>query len=132
MNNFHSYLAGIFSLCVLLSLSGCGGSNVKAGGSVAFPDGTVLSHGTVIFTGGQHQYTGEIQTDGSFQLGGLKAGDGLPPGTYNVAVFATEGEGESILDEKFSSSEHSGITFEVVKGKSEPFKITVERAGTAR
>ena len=127
MNNTYTILLAIFSLCVLLLLSGCGGGNVKAGGSVAFSDGTALTHGTVIFTDGQHQYTGEIQPDGSFRLGGLKAGDGLPPGTYRVAVIAYEGEGESIVGEKFGSPESSDISFEVVKGKSEPFKITVER-----
>jgi len=71
---------------------------------------------------------GTIQADGTFQLGGLRTGESLPPGTYRVAVRAQEGEGGPMPDNKFASFESSGISFDVVQGRNEPFKITVERS----
>jgi len=131
MNNNYTFLATIFSLCVLLPLSGCGGG-VKAGGSVSFADGTAVTGGTVVFSDAQHQYTGAIQPDGTFQLGGLKPGDGLPPGRYRVAVIEVYEGGAPILDEKYESPDRSEISFEVTGGRNEPFSITVERSRTPR
>jgi len=132
MKNRQTFLAGIISLCVILLVGGCGSGNVKGGGTVSFSDGAPLDHGTVVFANAQHQYTGTIQSDGTFKLGGLKPGDGLPTGTYQVAVIGVYENEVSILDEKYGSPELSGITVEVAAGKNEPFKITVERSRTPR
>ena len=132
MKNAHTFLAGAISLCMVLLVNGCGNGGVKGGGTVSFSDGTLLDRGTVVFSNAQHQYTGTIQSDGTFNLGGLKPGDGLPPGTYRVAVTDVYDGETPILDVKYESPESSGITFEVVAGKKEPFKITVERSRTSR
>ena len=126
--------AGILSLCfcALLPVSGCG-SNTKAGGSVTFSDGTPVDRGMVKFSDGQHQYTGQINANGTFELGGLKPGDGLPPGTYRVSVIGAVGENDvPLVEAKYESSEESGISFDVAKGRNEPFKITVERYKASR
>jgi hypothetical protein len=57
----------------------------------------------------------------------------LPPGTYQVVVIEVYDDNEvSILDAKYESPTTSGISFEVVKGRKEPFDITVERSHTPR
>ena len=120
------------SVCLLLLAGGCGGGNVKAGGTVSFADGSSVNNGTVRFSNGQYQYEGTIQPDGTFRLGGLKPGDGLPPGTYQVSLFGVVEGDKLVLDERYELPDKSGISFEVVKGKAEPFKITVERSTVPR
>ncbi len=68
-----------------------------------------------------------ISPDGSFKLGGLKPGNGLPPGTYRGAVLNALGDDEySLIADKFSSPQLSGLVFEVSKNSQEPLKIVVE------
>ncbi len=127
MRNINFLVVGLrsFCLCGVLILVGCG-DNVRGFGSVKFSDGTPLTTGTVVVCDAQFQYTGLLKSDGSFELGGLKAGDGLPPGTYNVYIIDPQANEKPSIDAKFASPDTSGITFEVVKGKKEPFNITVE------
>jgi len=132
MKQRHIFWIGILGLCVLLSASGCGSGNVKGGGTVSFPDGTPVQSGTVVFANDLHQFTGTIQANGTFRLGGLRPGDGLPPGTYRVAVIEVYENEVAILDDRFESFERSSISFDVVRGNNEPFAITVERSSVSR
>ncbi len=118
-----------FMLCLgLCILPGCG-NNVKLNGTVSFSDGAPLSCGTVCLTDGLHQYTGPVLADGSFKLGGLEPGSGLPPGNYRVyIVSAIDENGRSVVARKYESATNSGITIDVPKGNTGPLKITVERA----
>ena len=118
------------ALClVLLSiLSGCGPSNqVPGGGTVKYDSGEPVPGGTVVFKTDQHQFTGEISSDGTFKLGGIKAGDGLPPGTYKVAVLGLDANDQPFVAAKFAEADKSGLSFEVKKGDKNQFEIQVSK-----
>lgn len=127
MRNINFLVIGLWSVCLcgFIVLVGCG-NNVRGFGSVTFADGTPLTVGEVRVSNEQFQYTGPLEADGSFELGGLSPGSGLPPGTYQVCIINAKQDDVWLISEKFRDSSTSGITFEVVKGKKEPFNITVE------
>jgi len=111
---------------ILTVASGCG-SNIKAGGTVVFSDGTPLDRGMVVLASPTNQYTGMIHGDGSFKLGGLNPGDGLPAGTYRASVlYAVDDLENSLVSGKYTSAETSGLVFEISKKKHAPLKIVVE------
>ncbi|MDR1959968.1 MAG: carboxypeptidase-like regulatory domain-containing protein, partial [Planctomycetaceae bacterium] len=70
-------------LFLMLLISGCGSGQVKGAGTVKYDTGEPVPFGMVIFSTDTNQYTGEIK-DGVFSLGGIRPGDGLPPGNYQV------------------------------------------------
>ena len=114
----------------LVFLSGCGQTPVR--GTVTFSDGSLLTVGTVLFENDQHTYKGTINKDGTFNMGMLKDGEGIPPGEYRVAVIAvdpaSEGEGQEprlLTDPKYVSSRTSGITYNVQKKMD--IKLVVEK-----
>lgn len=114
-------------LCVL-PLCGCGNGNVKATGMVAFDDGSPLTTGIVVFKSSQHQYTGLVNQDGSFKLGGINVGDGLPAGQYKVVLQnAIDAQEKPLVNEKFSSTEATPISFEITPETKMPLRIVVER-----
>ena len=85
------------SAAAVLAFAGCGGganSPHPVHGTV-FLDGqpaTELAGGTVTFNSDalHKSATGEIQADGTYQLGSLKKDDGALPGTYQVTVSPPE------------------------------------------
>ena len=112
----------------LVFLSGCGQTPVR--GTVTFSDGSPITAGTVIFENDQHTYKGTIHKDGTFNMGMLKDGEGIPPGEYRVAVLAIDpaSEGEELrllTDPKYASSRTSGITYNVQKKMD--IKLVVEK-----
>ena len=118
----------LLALSVML-FSGCG--QTKVTGKIAFPDGSPLTTGVVLFENDQHTYKGTIK-NGTFSMGMLKDGEGIPPGEYRVAVIAidpaSEGEGQAprlLTDEKYVSSRTSGITYNVQKNMD--ITLTVEK-----
>jgi hypothetical protein len=125
-------------LLVALSFVGCGDSNVPMGGRVTYSDnGEPLEKGTVAFTKGAFQARGEIKEDGRYTIGSFKESDGLPKGTYQVSVGATEdmvlldpdiGSLKTIyrISGKFENPETSGLTAEV-DGKIRTFDFEVDR-----
>jgi len=73
--------------CLFIAVAGCGKGHVKMSGRVTYSDtGEPLELGTVSFTNGTIQARGVLDKDGKYVIGMLSAGDGLPPGTYNVYV----------------------------------------------
>jgi len=120
-------------VCLLL-VAGCG-KNVRVTGKVTFEDGTPLSKGMVIFSAGATESKAPIGEDGSYVVGTLKSGDGIPRGTYRVYITGAAiipgmdargvplGPVTLLADKKFSSPETSGLTCEV-KG-SMTYDITV-------
>lgn len=125
--------------CALFS--GCGG-NASVSGKVTFSDGETLKGGRVMFYTADSVASGAIQADGTYKMGSKSISDGVPRGTYQVAVHAhdpaTEVPGLSpeeseklppkkpLIDGKYGSPTTSGITCDV-KG-SMKFDISVERA----
>ena len=124
-------------LLSFLALAGCGNKNVQFGGKVTLPDDTPFTRGFVCFTNGTIAAYGPLQADGSYAMGSLKPGDGLPPGTYQVylsgfqEVISPEDAEVTVyrspIDMKYDSPDTSGLACEVVKGGRydfvvEPFK----------
>ncbi|MDR0522524.1 MAG: hypothetical protein LBH00_11840, partial [Planctomycetaceae bacterium] len=106
---------------------GCGNGNVKAGGTVKFSSGEAMPAGTVFFETEKNRYMGEIK-DGTFELGGIRPGDGLPAGIYQVSVQELDMVENPLIAERFRSAATSGISFEVRKGsKKNFFEIVVEK-----
>ena len=118
----------LLGLFVLASCVGCGEPQIKAHGIVQFEDGTPLPCGTVVFATPQLQYTGKIEQDGTFKLGGLVENGGLPIGSYKVSIQNAIMNDKPIIPAKYTSDVTSGISFEIVKESSkEPLTITLEK-----
>jgi hypothetical protein len=77
-----------FAAIILLSLIGCS-CNINVSGTVKYADGSVLPAGMVVFGNGKCQYLGDIKNDGTFKMGGIKTGSGIPKGQYKVWLANT-------------------------------------------
>lgn len=116
----------LFALALILTCSGCSGGKSKVTGTVKFEDGSPLTMGTVIMEKDNFAGNGPINPDGTFSMGLLKANEGLPPGTYNVAIQGAEPEqGQYLIDQKLANTRTSEITYEVKSGEKNHFEITV-------
>lgn len=125
----------VFSLLAVLA-TGCGSGFTPFGGRVCFSDGTPLPKGQVRFVSQTHMATGVIQPDGSFQLGSLDVGDGLPPGEYRITIVGAVEEtidpattyvisSKPLIDKRYEENETSGLTCVVTESKRD-YQITVE------
>ena len=122
------FLLSVLLFCIVLI--GCGDGTVQSSGTVKFSTGEPVPYGTVFFETPQFSYTGTIQ-NGTYQIEGVKAGSGLPPGKYNVYVIGTDPVTElSPFDEKFTNPATSGLVFEVKSGQNNVFDFEVEPAKT--
>src|SRR5260370_39369566 len=85
-DTFFMAVAGL----LLLGVIGCGSKLYPARGTVTYPDGSPVTEGLVVFESKDQEKTttarGEIRSDGSFELGTFKPGDGARPGKYCVLV----------------------------------------------
>lgn len=127
------------SVACLLFAAGCG-PNQKLTGKVTFPDGEPLTTGTVIFTKPGFISRSFIHPDGSFKVGTVKEGDGIPPGTYKVYIIQAlapvdpdDPESDAmkpLIDEKFASEDMTPLEITIPGEKS--FDITVERAASKK
>ncbi|MCP4788130.1 MAG: hypothetical protein GY878_31835 [Fuerstiella sp.] len=131
------------SATIVLSFMGCSGESrtEPVRGTVMFSDGKPLTEGTVEFEliGTQNPVTasGEIQADGSFELGTFAPQDGAIPGKHHVAVVSdyrigTEQERPGLvpaplLDPRYREFRTSGLEFEVKPGEN-VYNIQVEHA----
>ncbi|MDR1484334.1 MAG: hypothetical protein LBT09_05880 [Planctomycetaceae bacterium] len=124
----------LFLLFVLFVVAGCGNGHVSGSGIVKYSNGEPVPNGIIFFSTPQFNYTGDI-TNGVFELGGLRAKDGLPPDTYKVHLIGsqiTEDVGQDIplFDAKYNDPETSGIVIEVKRGQKNWFEIIVEKPQT--
>ncbi|MDR0869893.1 MAG: hypothetical protein LBN39_03790 [Planctomycetaceae bacterium] len=116
----------------LLLCCGCGSGHVGLSGKVVYSDdGSPITFGTVLFATPTFQAKGEIKKDGTFTMGSVGAADGLPPGSYNVAVlgFTEDAGGDKIysyLDPKWTSPSTSNFSVNVEK-TTRNLEIKVER-----
>lgn len=141
LQGFSAAAAGLLATSVLLA--GCGGTTGVAGvvpvsGTVDY-QGQAVAGATVVFhpDGEGRAASGITDAQGRFALTTLTAGDGALPGAYQVTVTKTEviggGTGDeepgssalgqaagptvnSLLPEKYSRLETSGLTAEVAAG----------------
>jgi hypothetical protein len=120
-----------FGLC-----SGCS-NNVGVSGKVTFPDGKPLAVGTVVFTNSEGFFArAGIRSNGSYQMGRIKDGDGIPKGTYIVYLLDADTIEQSAsptgtpryipqVNKKYLNEATSGLSCDV-KGKT-VFNFQVER-----
>jgi hypothetical protein len=114
-------------LLALIVVGGCGSGHVPGGGTVTYATGEPVPMGIVSFSNHQYNYMGAIR-DGVFTLGGLKEGDGLPPGSYQVHFLGTDPETDlPLFATKYQSPDSSGIVCEVESGKKNQFDFVVEK-----
>ncbi len=131
---------GCVVFCCLVVGSGCS-SKIKAHGAVKFSDGTPLTKGTVFFSDGLRMFQGEIRANGTFAIGEIRDGDGIPPGNYKVWVVANTHDyirdpeteqitnrmtHEIVIDPKYESRETSGLSYDIKPGQSS-LEIVVEK-----
>ena len=126
----------ILFAAMVLFITGCG--NPKVAGKVVFPDGAPLTTGIVVFESDQNTYRGTIRNNGTFSMGVLADGEGIPPGDYRVAIMAFSQEDAAVGQDdsevmlrpltapKFADARTSGITY-TVSGSARNIEFVVER-----
>lgn len=128
----------VLALCVPC-LAGCK-RYVPMGGSVSFKDGEKLSSGTVYFESGNTSGFGIINKDGTYEMGMIKPGEGVPPGEYTVYLGSPvhsstkQGDGKRapslsttpLVDPRYTSSQTSDLKV-VVTPEKKIYDIVVPR-----
>gem|GEM_PF-572610 len=137
LNTIMQRIVNLFCAFVLLTfLTGCGSGHVPLSGKVTFSDdGSLLTVGTVGFLKDGHLARGTIQPNGTYSVSFGEMG-GLPPGTYQVIVFAEKSTEvppdsgnytyEYLIDKKYETPDTSGLTVEV-NASTRTFDIQVDR-----
>ena len=120
----------IIILLVLLFVASCN-KQVGMTGTVVFSDdGSPVPHGNVILSTPTFQSRGELNKQGQFTMGTFGTDDGLPPGTYSVAVVCIETGGDTgsynLVDSKYSNPQTSGLEITVTKAIKD-YEIKVDR-----
>ena len=125
---------------------GCGGRDVEqvqVTGKVTLDGGPMPGPGTLYFTPVKaagdaplRPGTAQFDADGSYAAGSFESGDGLVPGTYNVAVHCWEVAPTmedvtpvSFIPEKFTNAATSGLSVDVPSGSrsmSKDFNLVSE------
>ena len=116
-----------FSVVLLVSvamiLSGCGDgrrARVKVSGHVTV-DGKLLKHGGICFrpTTGGRMGGGGLGDEGQYSTTMYKENDGLPPGSYTVAVNAVQYINDRAqrwhAPKSYSDHKKSGLTVEITE-----------------
>jgi len=134
----------LLGVLVLVLIAGCSGKSSVSGAVTYMDDGQPLTRGDVFFRNadGTRMYQGAIKPDGSFALGEIKDGDGIPPGSYKVWIananttdydLDEEGRPKStrmieivLIDPKYTSPATSDLTFEIKSGERKSLDIVVE------
>ena len=119
------FVLSVIGIVFLFAL-GCDSGNVKGTGTVTYSSGEPVPGGMIIFVTSTNQYTGDI-VNGEFTLGGIRPGDGLPPGNYQVCITGSDASEQPFVPRKYWSVETSGLSFEVQKGSRNFFEIEVEK-----
>ena len=127
----------VFSALLFVIFTGCG-SNVHLKGKVTFSDDdSPLPAGTVMFDSGSHNAFGNINPDGTFVVGSLKANDGLPPGNYKVCIAGAvkllpnpdnvyPPPEEQLIDKRYEKFETSGLAI-TVDSSSKRYDFSIDR-----
>jgi len=126
----HSLRQVVILAAAVNFLSGCAPSGLESqvSGTVKL-DGKAVGPGTITFAmknGSSNPATGAIEEDGSYRLKTAKT-TGLHPGMYRVSLAVFEasqgrpgqrlyGRSKMITPEKYSSTETSGLEYEVKSG----------------
>ena len=138
----------LVTLLTSLFLFGCGGrgvEQVKVTGKVTLDGGAMPGPGTLYFTPVKaaegvpmRPGTAQFAADGSYTAGSFESGDGLFPGTYNVAIHCWEVspnmedvQAVSFIPDKYTNAATSGQTVVVNSGAgavTQDFQLVSEPA----
>ena len=125
----HKLLA-FFSALALSLCIGCS-NHVGLSGTVVFSDnGEPVPSGEVQLATPTFLARATIKQDGSFVVGSYKEGDGIPPGTYSIAVHSYDSNENSLIDLKYADAGTSGLSIAIDK-TTRSFKIEVDRPSDA-
>jgi len=129
-----------FVLIGFALVPGCSSGKQSLSGKVTFSDdGSPVPTGTVTFETSTFFAQGTINSDGTYVVGTDTLTDGIPKGTYNVVVQASdtvavprpdgtqEYRSKPLIDSKYTNASTSGLTF-TADGKTKKFDFTVDRA----
>lgn len=128
-------ICGSLCLFILVCLAGCGKNSGLSGKVVFSDDKTPVTQGLVNFVSDKGVARGEIQKDGTYVVGSLKANDGLPQGDYKVYITSSAKKMtdkklgmvkmENQIDKKYEDAKTSGLTVKVEKTMT--YDIEVDR-----
>jgi hypothetical protein len=106
----------LFSTAALFAgMTGCSG-HVGLSGTVVYSDsGEPVTSGEIQFSAGTFLARAMIQPNGSFRTGTYKASDGLPPGTYNVAIYSVNEHTIPLIHPRYGDWRTSELTITVDK-----------------
>jgi hypothetical protein len=142
---FHLFIIlQLFCSVILLSV-GCS-DRVHVSGKVLLRSGEPITKGLVVFENEKLSGISDIKTDGSYSIGLIKPGEGIPPGTYNIAIQATGTMGSiksdmrdissnnppsvipetSQVDMKYTLTRTSELNIIIKAGKSITYDIIVD------
>jgi hypothetical protein len=116
----------VISLLFFVTACGCGNKQVGLSGRVTFSDnGQPLEQGAVLFETEKFSARGFIGKGGYFTMGSYSERDGLPLGTYSIAISGAVDMSKKdkndmpietfLIDPKYFDSKTSGITITVDK-----------------
>jgi hypothetical protein len=123
---------------LLLGVIGCGSKLYPTRGTVTYADGSPVTEGTVVFESKDQEKPitarGEIRSDGSFELGTYKPGDGALPGKYQALVTpkfdpnaVDKPSKKPPIHPRFGEFKTSKLEFDVTTAGPNEFPIKVTR-----
>ncbi|MDR0336923.1 MAG: carboxypeptidase-like regulatory domain-containing protein [Planctomycetaceae bacterium] len=139
-----SIILQLFCSLILL-LTGCS-DRVHVSGKILLRSGEPVTKGLVVFENEKLSGISDIKTDGSYSIGLIKRGEGIPPGIYNIAIQATGTMGSvnnemsnmssdnppkvipetTQVDMKYTLPQTSGLSIIIETGKSITHDIIVD------
>ena len=100
----------ILSLCV-----GCS-DHVGFTGKVVYSDtGEPVTMGEVQLYTPTFVARAAIRSDGTFTTGSYTETDGLPPGTYGVAIVSIDADGNSLIHPRYGDQTTSGLSLTITE-----------------
>jgi hypothetical protein len=131
----------VVTALLLVGSAGCGTKYYPVRGKVTYADGTPVTEGLVVFESKDSEMPitarGEIQADGSYQLGTSQPGNGAPAGTYRVLVVPKtdpntvdkKPQPSPPFDKRFMEFSTSGLVCEVKDGPTDfPIQVTKSKS----
>ncbi len=119
--------------CLAAAVVGCSRSDrAKVSGTLIRQDGSPLVGARVIASSPDLGKTaqGQSDNDGKFKLGVSEEADGVPPGSYAIAILESRGDSETrppaTIAKKYQSPSTSGLNLTVEAGESKQLELTLD------
>jgi len=128
----HKLLPILSALLFVFCMLGCSNKQVGFSGKVVYSDtGEPVSRGEIQFSTPTFLARAVIEKNGTFKTGSYRAADGLPPGTYNVAIISfildevnSEAPPTYLIHPKYGDSKTSGLSVTIEETtRNHEFKV---------